>query len=91
LNAVLGFLASSVMAAPAEELVPSLPEMETFPYNVYSGYVELPSSTKNIHYILTESQNDATADPLIIWFNGGPGCSSILGWLTENGPWVMGD
>jgi len=88
-NAVLGYLASTVMGKPTADLVTSLPEMETFPYGVYSGYIELPGSTKNLHYILTESQNNWQTDPLIVWFNGGPGCSSVLGWATENGPWVM--
>ena len=89
LNAVLGFLATTVMGKPSADLVTSLPEMETFSYGVYSGYIELGTTTKNLHYILTESQNNWATDPLIIWFNGGPGCSSVLGWATENGPWVM--
>ena len=69
--------------------MPSLPEMETFPFNVYSGYVSLPGTSKENHYLLVESQNDWSTDPLVIWFNGGPGCSSMLGWATENGPWSM--
>lgn len=42
-----------------------------------------------LHYMFVESQNDPATDPLIIWFNGGPGCSSMLGWAQEHGPWVM--
>jgi len=87
--ALLVLCISTVIGKPAADLVKELPEMEVFPYGYYSGYVDLPASTKTIHYVLIESQNDWTTDPLVVWFNGGPGCSSMLGWGTENGPWVM--
>jgi len=41
-----------------------------------------------IHYVLAESQSDPRKDPLVIWFNGGPGCSSMLGFMQENGPFL---
>lgn len=58
---------------------------------MYSGYVNLLNTSKNIHYVLAESQGDSEKDPLLIWFNGGPGCSSMLGWSQENGPWALED
>jgi carboxypeptidase C (cathepsin A) len=81
----------AVSAKPAEEIVTSLPQMGTFPYGVYSGYVPIPGTSRTIHYVLVESANNWQTDPLVIWTNGGPGCSSMLAFTTENGPYSMAD
>lgn len=58
-------------------------------YGMFSGYLDIAETSKKIHYLFVESANEPSTDPLVIWFNGGPGCSSMLGFMQENGPFRM--
>ena len=79
---VLLALVSSSLGAPVKEKVDSLPGMnndQPFPFGTYSGYLNVPGTTRNLHYFYVESQRDPVNDRVLVWFNGGPGCSSMLG------------
>jgi carboxypeptidase C (cathepsin A) len=67
--------------------IPGYPSFTNF--EQYSGYIPLGDTSKRIHYMFLTSQNDPVNDPLLIWFNGGPGCSSMLAWAQENGPYLQ--
>ena len=67
-----------------------LPDAPAFTTPTYSGYLKA-SSTKQLHYVLATSMDKPETDPLVIWFNGGPGCSSMLGMMQELGPIVVDD
>ncbi|XP_065316502.1 lysosomal protective protein-like isoform X1 [Gordionus sp. m RMFG-2023] len=59
-------------------------------FNQYSGYLN-GKSFRKLHYWFVESQNNPKKDPLLLWMNGGPGCSSLDGLLSELGPFHIKD
>lgn len=64
------------------------------PSTHYSGYLpvgDLSKSSGNLHYWFIESESSPSEDPVVLWLNGGPGSSSLIGLLTENGQIVTND
>lgn len=40
---------------------------------------------KKLFYYFVESERKAWKDPVVLWLNGGPGCSSMDGFVYEHG------
>jgi carboxypeptidase C (cathepsin A) len=73
--------------------VTNLPGAENlnFSFRQFSGYLTV-GRTKHLHYWFVESSRSPENDPITMWTNGGPGCSGMMGFLTEQGPFrVQGD
>eukprot|EP00475_Leptophrys_vorax_P033926 TRINITY_DN5413_c0_g1_i1.p2 TRINITY_DN5413_c0_g1~~TRINITY_DN5413_c0_g1_i1.p2 ORF type:complete len:481 (+),score=93.43 TRINITY_DN5413_c0_g1_i1:1740-3182(+) len=80
-------------AEALEDFVPweSLPGsdhiLDNVTFNSFAGYVTVNDTTgKNYFYWFFESEGNPTTDPVVLWTNGGPGCSGFLGLFTELGP-----
>lgn len=91
------FLSSSSSPQPSDHLVTDLPYLDddTFSTKHYAGHIPASKEDdKKIFYWLFEpdTSDAGTANhrdediPLLIWLNGGPGCSSMDGLFLENGP-----
>ncbi|KAJ7708631.1 serine carboxypeptidase [Mycena metata] len=51
----------------------------------YSGYLDI-AQDKHLFFWFFESRSSPSSDPLVLWLNGGAGCSSMTGLFFELGP-----
>ncbi|ORC89495.1 putative serine carboxypeptidase (CBP1), putative,serine peptidase, Clan SC, Family S10 [Trypanosoma theileri] len=59
----------------------------------WSGYFDIPGKDGDKHYFYWAfgPRNKNPNAPVLLWMTGGPGCSSMLALLVENGPCLMNE
>lgn len=74
-----------------DDLVTSLPGQPNVDFRHYAGYVTVHESHERaLFYWFFEASTQPDHKPLVLWLNGGPGCSSVgYGATQEIGPFLL--
>jgi len=91
---------TSASSALVQDSPPSVPDTSypTAPFPAealptLSGYLPVsPSSESKLFYCYYEarsSERPLEETPVLLWLNGGPGCSSMIGNFYELGPYIV--
>lgn len=69
--------------------LPGQPGKATF--DQYAGYVTVDATSGKalFYYFVEAAAEDPSTKPLVLWLNGGPGCSSLGGAMHEIGPFFV--
>ncbi|KAL1207483.1 Serine carboxypeptidase-like 36 [Cardamine amara subsp. amara] len=72
------FRRESMPSLKDKDLIEKLPGQPTVSFRQYGGYVSVnETSGRFLYYYFVEAIKPTKSTPLVIWFNGGPGCSSL--------------
>ncbi|XP_048140316.1 serine carboxypeptidase-like 34 [Rhodamnia argentea] len=82
-----------VMAQQEADLITTLPGQTPASFCHYFGYISVNNGLgKALFYWFFEATSHAAEKPILLWLNGGPGCSSVgFGEARELGPFLVID
>ncbi|KAG6651407.1 hypothetical protein CIPAW_06G108500 [Carya illinoinensis] len=85
---LLHFFTAAVSSPSQVDRIDRLPGQPQVGFGQYSGYVTVDDKKQRaLFYYFAEAEVDPASKPLVLWLNGGPGCSSLgVGAFSENGP-----
>ncbi|KAK9128776.1 hypothetical protein Syun_017573 [Stephania yunnanensis] len=71
-----------------KDKIEKLPGQPSVNFTQYGGYVTVDADHgRAFYYYFVEAEKDKESKPLLLWLNGGPGCSSLAyGAMEEHGP-----
>jgi cathepsin A (carboxypeptidase C) len=78
---------SLALGARIADLVPSLPDQPPLSSHWYSGLLNA-NDTRQFHYVYVDSYSSPSTDPVLLWLDGGPGITSLVG-LFNLGPLTL--
>ncbi|KAJ1404266.1 Serine carboxypeptidase, serine active site [Sesbania bispinosa] len=83
-------ICSTVESSSEADKIQSLPGQPEVSFQQFGGYIHVDDKHQRaLFYYFVEAETNPASKPLILWLNGGPGCSSIgVGAFTEHGPFT---
>ncbi|KAJ2897215.1 hypothetical protein MKZ38_004862 [Zalerion maritima] len=68
----------------------AIPDVDWDVGESYAGQMPIGEANpdSNLFFWFFPSENEEAEKEILIWLNGGPGCSSLEGFLQENGPFL---
>jgi vitellogenic carboxypeptidase-like protein len=89
----LQMLVAAVTVAGALTAAAQLPSGGNLPNPTHAGYLDVEKNAgSKIYYQYYEADSpypDVKKAPIILWLQGGPGCSSLFGTFYLNGPFAL--
>ncbi|XP_023741311.1 serine carboxypeptidase-like 45 [Lactuca sativa] len=79
---------NGVNSIPVADEVVKLPGQPPVTFKQFAGYISLDEAKpRSLFYYFVEAESNSSSKPLVLWLNGGPGCSSVgEGAFVEHGP-----
>ncbi|KAL1338384.1 hypothetical protein AAHE18_10G206700 [Arachis hypogaea] len=92
-STLLLLIVGVVNSYPEGDKISSLPGQPRVTFQQYAGYITVDDNhDRALFYYFVEAESNPASKPLVLWLNGGPGCSSVgVGAFVENGPFRPGD
>ncbi|CAL1374415.1 unnamed protein product [Linum trigynum] len=86
--ATLTTICRKVESAYEADKIVKLPGQPEVSFQQYAGYVTVDQTQqRELFYYFVEAATNSSSKPLVLWLNGGPGCSSVgAGAFSEHGP-----
>ncbi|BFG41943.1 hypothetical protein CerSpe_282160 [Prunus speciosa] len=85
-QALLLVILMNINVASTSNIIKTLPGFRgDLPFKLETGYVGVGAMDDvQLFYYFFESEGSPEYDPLVLWLNGGPGCSAFSGFVYEN-------